>query len=688
MSINDNELSSLANTDSGEDNININEALPSHFDEEIISLKREIEFLKERYINAVQEIRRLEFVESKYNCVTSSTFWKITTPFRFILDVIKKACKKFPPIRFVGRFLKSLKRHGLKGTILKIRNERRHRKNAKRAYLTKDEYQRQADFVFEKDIKFSILVPLYNTPKKFLCEMIDSVVGQTYKNWELCLADGSDKKHDYVREICEEYSANDPRIVYKKLEKNLGISENTNACIDLATGDYITLFDHDDILHQSALFYTMEAICNEGADFIYTDETTFTKSIKKSYSPHFKPDFSPDTLRGYNYICHLVSFKAELLEGAGRFRKEFDGSQDFDMILRLTENAKKIVHIPRILYFWRCHSRSVASDISAKPYTVVAAKKALNEHLKRVGLRGTVVDSSVPSTYKIDYNIINNPLISIIIANKDNIEDLDKCIKSIKSLSTYKNHEIIVVENNSVENETFAYYDKITQKYQNVRVVYWQGIGFNYSSINNFGVAHAQGDYVLLLNNDIEIISPCWLEEMLMFAQRSDVGAVGAMLYYPDNTIQHAGVIIGIGADRERAVAGHSHKYFKRGDTGYSSRLVVAQNLSAVTAACIMSRKSVFTEVEGLDERYAVAFNDVDYCLKVRSAGYLIVWTPFAEAYHYESKSRGAETSPEKIARFNGEIDLFLSKWKDLRDAGDPYYNQNLTLEREDFSLR
>ena len=377
-----------------------------------------------------------------------------------------------------------------------------------------------------------------------------------------------------------------------------------------------------------------------------------------------------------------------MLDEVGRFRSEFDGSQDYDMILRLTEKAKNIVHIPKILYYWRSHSNSVASDISAKPYTLTAAKKALDEHLIRVGLAGRATDSKVPSTYKIEYQIKGNPLVSILIPSKDHTDDLDKCIEKIETVSTYNNYEIIVIENNSTSPQTFEYYDYISEKYKNVKIVKWQEEGFNYSKINNFGFKHAKGEHIILLNNDIEPLTPSWIEEMLMFSQRSDVGAVGMMLYYPDDTVQHAGVIIGIGADHEMAVAGHSHKYYRRGEYGYASRLTIAQNLSAVTAAALMLRADVYREVGGLDETFAVAFNDVDLCLKIRAAGYLIVWTPYAEAYHYESKSRGAETTPEKVKRFNSEINNFLSKWKNVRDAGDPYYNPNLTLDREDFSLK
>ena len=537
----------------------------------------------------------------------------------------------------------------------------------------------QRHAVFPQKIKFSIVVPLYNTPIRFLKEMIHSVIKQTYADWELCLADGSDDAHAEVGQTVLKMAARDPRIRYRKLEKNLGISENTNACIEMANGDYIALFDHDDILHPAALYEMMRAICEQGADFIYTDEDTFSISYKHAYAPHYKPDFAPDLLRSYNYICHFTAFKKSLLEQTGGLRAAFDGSQDYDLILRLTEKAEKIVHIPRILYFWRAHLNSVALDISAKPYTLIAAKAALAEHLERVGLQGEVMDAKAPSTYRIRYQIRSNPLISIVIPNMDHIDVLDRCIRSIETLSTYRNFEILIVENNSKKEETPRYYEAICKEYDNIRILHW-AYEFNYSKINNFAFDSVKGEYVILLNNDVEILTPEWIEEMLMFVQRPDVGAAGMMLYYPDDTVQHAGVIMGIGG-----VAGHSHKYAKRGDFGYMSRMGLAQNLSAVTAAAMMVKMSVLREVGGFDPALAVAFNDVDLCMKIRKAGYLIVFTPFAEAYHYESKSRGAEDTLEKKARFNKEIEIFFSKWQKELDEGDPYYNPNLTLTYEDF---
>ncbi len=592
------------------------------------------------------KLKRLALELKKYPRI----YVALRVPFRFLMRIKRKFSRMF----------------GANKVTVKISNKRR---------------KIECETLFEQKIKFSILVPLYNTPQKYLTEMIDSVLNQTYSDWQLCLADGSDEQHNYVGEYIK--TLNDARISYKKLESNMGISNNTNECIDLANGDYIALFDHDDVLHPSALFEVMKAICHTKADFIYTDEVAFMKNrISDIIAYNYKPDYSPDTLRSYNYICHFSVFSRELLNKVGRFNEKYDGSQDYDLILRLTEKAENIVHIQKALYFWRAHETSVALDLSAKPYAVNAAKLALKAHIERLGLEGNVEDAESPTTYKIQYKINDEPLISIIIPNKDHIDDLEKCLNSIYTKSTYKNIEVIIVENNSVDKKTFEYYRDVESKYSNLKVIIWDG-GFNYSAINNFAVKEANGEYVMLLNNDIEVITPDWIEQMLMFAQRNDVGAVGAKLYYSDNTVQHAGAIVGLGG-----VAGHAHKYFPSTSVGYMARLCIAQNLSACTAACLLVDKKVYNEVSGLDEKFAVAFNDIDFCMSIRKKGYLIVFTPFAQLYHYESKSRGFEDTPEKRKRYNEEVSRFQSKWAAELNAGDPYYNPNLSLDSEDFALK
>lgn len=553
----------------------------------------------------------------------------------------------------------------------------------RKTLLTEEERRAQEATTFSSPQKFSILVPLYNTPEKYLREMIQSVQNQTYQNWELCLADGSDDQHGYVRSACEELAKEDPRIRYEKLPENKGISGNTNECIHMADGDWYALFDHDDLLHPSALYEMMRMISAQPADLIYTDENTFNETPKDAFNPHFKPDYAPDNLRANNYICHFTAFRKELLEKAGGgFRPEFDGSQDHDLILRLTEQAEHIVHIPKILYYWRAHKGSTAETIQAKPYVIEAGKNAVRAHLARVGLRGEVLDGLCPSMYRLKYELTGEPLVSILIPSKDHRDDLKRCVDSILDRTSYKNYEIIVIENNSEEAETFHYYEKLKQN-PKIQIISWPH-PFNYSALNNEGFRAAKGDQILLLNNDTEVLSPNWLQEMLMYAQREDVGAVGAKLYYPDGAIQHAGIGIGI-----MMLAGHYHRNFPKGDPGYFGRLTYAQDMSAVTAACMMIPRRVYEEMNGLDESFSVVFNDVDLCLRIREAGYLIVWTPWAELTHYESKSRGSdEDTPEKKAFFLKETNRFQRRWNKVLTEGDPYYNPNLTRDREDFSPR
>lgn len=539
-----------------------------------------------------------------------------------------------------------------------------------------DTRKRQSEEKFDRDIKISILAPLYNTPEKYLKDMMNSVIDQTYSNWELCLADGSDSEHGYVGEICRKYCDKDSRIVYKKLEKNLGISENTNVCIEMATGDYIALFDHDDILMPVALYENMRAICDKGADFIYSDEATFLgDDIYDIVTYHFKPDFAIDNLRANNYICHFSVFARTLIEKVGMFNHEYDGSQDHDMILRLTAAAEHIVHIPKILYLWRSHKNSVSQDINSKTYAIDAGKRAVRDSLAREGINATVESSpAFPTIYKINYELTSKPKISIIIPNKDSLRLLAICVDSILKHSTYDNYEIIIVENNSVTDEIFEYY-RLIEELDCVRVLKYED-GFNYSRINNFAVKEATGDYVLFLNNDIEIISPSWMEELLMYAQRSDVGAVGAKLYYGNNSVQHNGVIIGGGADK---IAIHSHAGESRYDVGYMGRLYFAQNVSAVTAACMLMPRKLFDEIGGFDEKLAVAYNDVDLCLRIRENGYLIVCNPFAEAFHYESISRGYEEKQGNQDRFREEVRYMKEKWRDTLSKEDPFYNPNVS---------
>lgn len=631
---------------------------------------------------AVLEAKNEE-LNFKLSRIKNNPLWKASAPLR-------------RGMHFVIRQRDRLKNCGsIRGVLAKLDYKKIERKAMARygieSFPDEARAKEERETVFDRMIKISILVPLYNTPEPFLRDMITSVLNQTYQNWELCLADGSDEEHGEVGRICREYLEKDSRIVYQKLLKNEGISGNTNECLKLATGEYIGLFDHDDILHPSTLYEYVKAVNEQDADYIYCDETTFKNGdINKMLTMHFKPDYAVDNLRANNYICHFSVFAKRLLEGEELFRSRFDGSQDHDMILRMTDRAKHIVHIPKLLYYWRCHEGSVASGIDAKPYVVAAAKGAVADHLRRHGFTHFQITSTraFETIFKIRYEIIGDPMISIVIPNKDHAADLKRCITSILEKSTYENYEIVIVENGSETKEIFDYYTSL-KEYDNIRVVTYEKPegqnGFNYSAVNNFGVKQTKGDYILLLNNDTEVITVNWMEELLMYAQREDVGAAGAKLYYGNKTIQHAGVVLQLGAHR---TAGHSHYGQSRENLGYMGRLCYAQNVSAVTGACLLVKKSLFEEVGGLDESFAISLNDVDFCLKLREKGLLNVFTPFAELYHYESVSRGLDDSGEKAERYNRESAHFREKWKTVLEKGDPYYNPNFSLDRSDFALK
>ena len=544
---------------------------------------------------------------------------------------------------------------------------------------TMEELQRQRDTEFEYEPLISILVPVYNTPEEFLKQMIQSVRKQTYGKWELCIANAN-PANETVAEILRISSTKDERIKVKDVPENEGIAQNTNAALASATGDYIGLLDHDDLLTPDALYEVVKAINeNDRPQVLYSDEDKVTMDLSEHFQPHMKPDYNKDLLRSNNFITHFFVADRTLVEEVGGEDGEYNGAQDYDLILKCTERAKGIAHIPRILYHWRVHKASTADNPASKMYAFDAGKRAIEDHLKRCGEIGKVSHEKDLGFYRVKYQVQGSPLISIIIPNKDQVESLDKCLESIEK-SSYKNYEIIIVENNSTEDETFAYYKKIES--DKIRIVYWSD-EFNYSAINNFGVKHARGDYLLLLNNDVEVITTDWLEELTANCQRKDVGIVGARLYYPDDTIQHAGIVIGIGG-----VAGALFVGMPRMFTGYLHKAAIQQDLSAVTAACMMVKRSVYEELGGLEEELKVAFNDVDFCLRAREKGYLVVYDPNVELYHFESKSRGMEDSKEKIRRFQNEIEYMRSHWLELLKKGDPMYNPNLTLTKWDYSLR
>lgn len=648
-------------------------------------------------------------LDFKLNRIKTNPLWKMSAPLRRCMHFFLRQRDR---LRNCGNLRGFIGRLNYKKIELKAREN-----YGTKSFPTPEEAKEQRNQRFERMVKISILVPLYNTPENFLREMIDSVMNQTYENWELCLADGSDGDHSYVEEVVKEYQGRleerireqgleagtgqgiqaaekgqarekGPVIRYKKLVKNEGISGNTNQCLTLATGEYIGLFDHDDILHPCALYEYVKVINEKGADYIYCDETTFKSGdINKMITLHFKPDYAIDNLRANNYICHFSVFARELLDGTELFRTRFDGSQDHDMILRLTDRAKNVIHVPKLLYYWRSHPGSTAADISAKPYAIESAKGAVADHLRRHGFAHFQITSTraFETIFKIRYQIIGSPKISIVIANKDHVADLKRCITSILDKSTYENYEIIVVENNSSDSMTYAYYEELAENGRIRVVTYEKGKDFNYSAVNNFGAAQATGEYLLFLNNDTQVITVNWMEELLMYAQRQDVGAVGAKLYFADKGIQHAGVVLGLGAHR---TAGHSHYKQPQENMGYMGRLCYAQDVSAVTGACLLVKKALFQEVGGLDESFAISLNDVDFCLRLRERGYLNVFTPFAELFHFESVSRGLDDNGEKAQRYNRESEHFRQKWKKVLEAGDPYYNPNFSLDRSDFALK
>jgi len=529
--------------------------------------------------------------------------------------------------------------------------------------------------------KISIIMPVYNVDQIWLEKVIKSVLRQLYENWELCIVDdASTKKH--IKKTLKLFSMQDKRIKIKYLDKNQGISGASNEALSLATGDFIGLIDNDDELSIDALFENLKLLNKHPeADLIYSDEDKIETDGTRC-EPFFKPDWSPDTFLSVLYINHFSVYRKSIVDEIGGFRKGYEGSQDSDFNLRFIEKTKNIFHIPKILYHWRKIPGSAASGTSEKSYAYGAAKKALNDYLERNKIDGQVIDGYFPGAYRIKRRLLSMPKISIIIPFKDQVGILKKCVNSIIRKSSYKNYEIVLINNNSEEKETFHYLDAL--KTNPVFKILNYNKPFNFSALNNYAVSKIKTEYIIFLNNDIEIISNDWIESMLEHAQRNDVGAVGAQLYYPNDTLQHAGIIIGI----EGGVAGHPHKNSPKDSPGYFGRQKIIQNLSAVTAACLMTKKSILNEVDGFDQNLALAYNDVDLCLKMREKDYLIIYTPYAELYHHESLSRGYDISPEKLVIFKNEEKRFKEKWKDILKLRDPYYNKNLTKEKGDFSLR
>lgn len=543
------------------------------------------------------------------------------------------------------------------------------------------ELEKQRHRRFTAEPMISVAVPAYRTPELFLRQMLDSLLAQTYHNWELCIANGS-PDDGQMREVLKEYTAKDSRIRVQELEENLGIAGNTNAALEMTRGEFAGILDHDDLLAPNALYEIALALEKDPSlDALYTDEDKVTTDLSEHFQPHLKPDFNLDLLRSNNYICHFFVVRRSVMDKVGGFRQEFDGAQDHDFIFRCVEEAEKIGHVPEILYHWRTHKASTADNPASKMYAFEAGRRAIEAHLARTGTDGIVTHTPDLGFFRVQYPVHDTPMVSIIIPNKDEKESLRACIESIRSKTLYQNYEILVVENNSTTEEISAYYEELSRD-PKVRVIRWER-EFNYSAINNFGVRHAKGEYLLFLNNDVTVITEGWLTEMLGMCQRKDVGAVGVKLIYPDNTIQHAGCVIGIGG-----IAGHMFVDMPSERTGYLHKASLIQDMSAVTAACMMMKRTAFEEAGGFTEQLAVAFNDVDLCLKVRKNNWLVVYDPYVQLYHMESKTRGAEDSEEKIRRFQDEIEYMRCEWIDILKKGDPYYNKNLSLTKWNYSLR
>ncbi|MEE3437009.1 MAG: glycosyltransferase family 2 protein [Lachnospiraceae bacterium] len=532
---------------------------------------------------------------------------------------------------------------------------------------------------------FSVIVPAYMTPEKYLTRMIESVKAQSYENWELVIADASDKPVQpgakSVADVVRPFSARDRRIRYEKLAENKDIASNTNAAVALAEGSFLAFLDHDDIIAPDALYH-FAAAAADGADMIYSDEDKIRGDEEEHFQPHFKPDFNLDLLRSNNYITHFLAVKKSLA-GEEPFDSSMSGAQDYDFIFRMSEKAQKIVHIPRVLYHWRTHEASTADNPLAKQYAYEAGKRAIEGNLERTGTKGEVELLPDFGFYRVHYPVQGKPLVSIIIPNKDQADTLKACMEALEK-THYSYYEVLIVENGSREKKTVDYYKKLKEENPRVRFLRWKK-PFNYSGINNYAASKAKGDYLLFMNNDVRVsISSEWLTEMLGVCQRADVGAVGARLYYPNNTIQHAGIVIGIGG-----VAGAMFVDLPRGRSGYMHKAAIMQDLSAVTAALMLVKRSAFEAVGGFTEELAVAFNDVDFCLKlIRDTGLRIVYDPYVEAYHDESRTRGPEDSPEKVRRFQEEIEYMRVHWLPILKNGDPNYNRNLSLKKWNYSLK
>ena len=535
-----------------------------------------------------------------------------------------------------------------------------------------------ADFALQPLI--SVVLPVFDPPLAFLEQAIASVRAQIYPHWELCIADDASTDQG-VRALLERHAGQDSRIRIVYREQNGHIAASTNSALALASGEFVALFDHDDLLAEHALWWVAEAVNRQpDAGLIYTDEDKIDAANRR-FDPNFKPQLNPELLLAQNMVCHLGVYRTALVRELGGFRAGFNGAQDHDLVLRVIERLapQQVVHVPQVLYHWRAISGSTALDAGEKNYAAEAGRKAVREHLARTGIAAEVFEApGAPDMHRVRFARPSPlPLVSILIPTRDRADLLGMCLDSLLARSSYGNFEVIIIDNGSTEEATRQLFARLPAE----RVTILRDESpFNFSALNNRAAAIARGSVLCLMNNDIEILTPDWLEEMVSFASRDGIGCVGARLWYPDGRLQHAGCILGVGG-----VAGHAHKYLPRGHGGYFGRALVHQSFSAVTAACLVLRREVYQQVGGMEEQLGVAFNDVDLCLKVRAAGYRNVWTPYAEMVHHESATRGDDNAPEKLARFSAEIAFVQQRWG-AQLQSDPAYSPNLTAYHEDFS--
>lgn len=660
---------------------------------EFTELEQELHHARRRIAElerlAARDRSLLNKTHSELHAIQSTYVWKLAKIYYRLRDQV------LPPQSRVYRLLKSATKSALKHARSVWRRLRtRHAPGGRlgcnvciddaqyRRWIRRNEpdasaLERQRNHQFSCQPRISVVMPVYRPPLPYLQEALESIRSQTYPNWEACIADASGTME--VGDLLANYAASDSRFHVRKLSENLGIAGNTNEAIRLASGEFVAFLDHDDTLAPFALHEIVRALnCSPDADLVYSDEDKLDARGRRT-EPHFKPDWSPEYLQSLNYLCHLVVIRRELLTTLGGLRPGFEGAQDYDLVLRASESARRIEHVPKVLYHWRMHTDSTAATIAAKPAAVDAGRRALEEQCERRCIPATVERRNVPGIYRVRRLLEQRPAVSVIIPNRDQTELLRRCLLSLDR-SRYEPSEILIVENGSTDAETKQLYREFASR-PNRRVLEWNQ-PFNFAAVNNFAARQATGELLLFLNNDVEAISDDWLESMVAHLQPG-VGAVGAKLRYPDGAIQHGGVILGMGG-----IAGHTHLGFPAEAPGYMRRLQFAHNCSAVTAACMLVPRAVFESVGRFDEGFVLAFNDVDLCLKIRQAGYRIVWTPDADLIHHESKSRGYEDSQAKQLRFQQEVELFRCKWTPELAAGDPYYSPHFRLDRCDWVLR